>query len=228
MGSTSSSVQVAKQSPGQSREIKCHGYNVRDLVRAQTSICLIAPSSRLLLSAHKSRRGGVQQHRPNGTVKLRPWMAEPLVVKDGDASLRLVTDLPRFNWLELKYNQNGGGNSSSSSSGAKRPVAQPPQPTAQPLKVRILAMTSSSNSDESVNKLKDAVAGSNQPAAAEEPQPVEAALPEVASRWPLKKRLLRQDSLTPTTTPPSPVSPSEHHLQPLISDSTTSAKYVSS
>ena len=30
---------------------------------------------------------------------------EPLMVRDGDASARIATDLPRFNWLELKLSQ---------------------------------------------------------------------------------------------------------------------------
>lgn len=96
------------------------------------------------------RRGGGRVK-----LKLRPWMAEPLVVKEGDASLRLATDLPRFNWLEMKLNQkqpeirNSHKNTATTISVNKpvKPVVvaatptrppPPPPPSAHPLKIRIL------------------------------------------------------------------------------------------
>ena len=156
-------------------------------------------------SGHKTRRGVVQS---KGGVKLRPWMAEPLVVKDGDASLRLVTDLPRFNWLELKYNATGSSSApttttttTTTTTSNKRPIAQPiaQKPTAaRPLKVRILAMN---NSKESVPEAPATTAPPPLVAATKRSEP-DADLPD--QRWPLKKRLLRQDSQPSPTTPPSP------------------------
>ena len=100
----------------------------------------------------KLRRGGGARVK----LKLRPWMAEPLVVKEGDASLRLATDLPRYNWLEMKLNQKQPEPSAAVAvaatntltrsqsqqwSNVVKPVATvvaTPSSSAHPLKIRIL------------------------------------------------------------------------------------------
>ena len=129
-------------------------------------------------------------------------MAEPLVVKEGDASLRLSTDLPRFNWLELKLNQkqdgpNGDTSVCSPSSNDSLPIV--------PLKIRILEKTSYPS------RLRQGL--SVAPLASKELDPSvvaqhikieEASVPiSCTSRWPLKKRLIRQVSpvVSPVATP---------------------------
>ena len=110
----------------------------------------------IFIVSGKLRRGGGGGARVK--LKLRPWMAEPLVVKEGDASLRLATDLPRFNWLEMKLNQKQPETSAVAAAAAAtntmtrsqshqlsnvvKPVAAvaatPPSSSAHPLKIRIL------------------------------------------------------------------------------------------
>ena len=109
----------------------------------------------IFIVSGKLRRGG---GGARVKLKLRPWMAEPLVVKEGDASLRLATDLPRFNWLEMKLNQKQPETSAVAAAAAAtntmtrsqshqlsnvvKPVAAvaatPPSSSAHPLKIRIL------------------------------------------------------------------------------------------
>lgn len=138
------------------------------------------------------RRGGRVK------VKLRSWMAEPLAVKEGDASLRLATDLPRFNWLELKLNQKQDG-----------PVGEPTTSTNNdsspivPLKIRILEKTSyAAKLAEGLSIIQPTVRQQDR-AVAQQVKTEEASEPACTSRWPLKKRLIRQENQVSPT--PSPV-----------------------
>lgn len=111
----------------------------------------------------KSRRGRVR-------LKLRPWMADPLVVKDADASIRLATDLPRFNWLEVKLNKKLEATNSSNvtcSNQAINPV---------PFQIRVLDQSASE-----LRQLPDFKV--------EEKIPAQTMC--TSSKWPLKKRIIR-------------------------------------
>lgn len=135
-------------------------------------------------------------------LKLRSWMAEPLAVKEGDASLRLVTDLPRFNWLELKLNQKQDSlNEEPSNCGT--PANNDNLPIV-PLKIRILEKTScarlSENKDlamkkETPNTLVQAAQHQSKIDDTSEPA-------ACTARWPLKKRFFRQEcQISPVTSP---------------------------
>lgn len=166
-------------------------------------------------------------------MKLRSWMAEPLVVKDGDASLRLVTDLPRFNWLELKLSSSSSNKQSSTPASSSRPeVTKQSSITKKetgtertsnsaPLKVRILEMNNLPSSGSSLNNARRPMETGCDDASQQKTAPAQqvkdelqittnapVALPEQQSicRWPLKKRLIVRQEETPTT-PPSPISP---------------------
>lgn len=116
-------------------------------------------------------------------------MAEPLVVKEGDASLRLATDLPRFNWLELKLNQKQDGaneetNVCTSTNNDSLPIV--------PLKIRILEKSSyAARLTEGLSVAPPASKGLDQ-SVAQRLRTDEASVPTCTSRWPLKKRLIRQ------------------------------------
>ncbi|KAI9559587.1 zinc finger protein [Daphnia sinensis] len=141
-------------------------------------------------SVSKLRRGGRVK------LKLRSWMAEPLVVKEGDASLRLATDLPRFNWLELKLNQKQDGTTEetkvcSSANNDDLPIV--------PLKIRILEKSSyAARLTEGLSVAPPAKNELDQ-SVAQHLKSDEASVPTCTSRWPLKKRLIRQ--LSPVTSP---------------------------
>jgi len=119
--------------------------------------------SRVIIHVAKSRRGRVR-------LKLRPWMADPLVVKDADASIRLATDLPRFNWLEVKLNKKLEATNSSNvtcSNQAINPV---------PFQIRVLDQSASE-----LRQLPDFKV--------EEKIPAQTMC--TSSKWPLKKRIIR-------------------------------------
>ncbi len=130
-------------------------------------------------------------------------MAEPLVVKEGDASLRLATDLPRFNWLELKLNQkqdgpNGDTNVCSPSSNDSLPIV--------PLKIRILEKASCASRLHQGHSVAPPVVSTelDPSVVAQHIKREEASVPiSCTSRWPLKKRLIRQVSpvVSPIATP---------------------------
>lgn len=137
-------------------------------------------------------------------------MAEPLVVKEGDASLRLVTDLPRFNWLELKLNgklPSSGGSSHSATHPAAGGTGDRQSGHNNdssicnvPLKTRILEMNSLKRRHQQEEncqqqQVKEESATVPPPAAHQELQPP----PPPDSRWPLKKRLIvrQEEPATP-------------------------------
>lgn len=157
-----------------SRYLKCYVYS-----------CLLVT---------KLRRGGRVK------VKLRSWMAEPLAVKEGDASLRLATDLPRFNWLELKLNQKQDGPNGESN--GRSPSTTNDSLPIVPLKIRILEKTSyAARLAEGLSIVQPPVQQQDH-AVAQHVKTEETSEPACTSRWPLKKRLIRQENqVSPTTSP---------------------------
>lgn len=134
--------------------------------------------------------------RGRAKIKFRPWMAQPLVVKEGDANLRLATDLPRFNWLELKLNQKQEVAAIDNTSDMV--LAASHETSVVPLKIRILEKTSASHSPPVTGALPDAQSTQTKQEESAE------------SRWPLKKRFIRpepdergdgESRLSPSTSP---------------------------
>ena len=129
-------------------------------------------------------------------LKLRSWMAEPLVVKEGDASLRLATDLPRFNWLELKLNQkqdepNVESIVRSAPSSDDLPIV--------PLKVRILEKSARMHSESPAQPPGNTIDHS---IVAQHVKVEESSESACTSRWPLKKRIIRpENQVSPVTSP---------------------------
>lgn len=124
------------------------------------------PSSWTCSPVPKSRRGRVR-------LKLRPWMAAPLVVKDGDASIRLAADLPRFNWLEVKLNKK-----QEQTGPLSKVTCQPAK--AVPFKIRVLDQTDFKETTAQINKSPPAQTMCS------------------SSKWPLKKRIIRNQDGHPS------------------------------
>jgi len=124
-------------------------------------------------------------------LKLRPWMADPLIVKDADASIRLAADLPRFNWLEVKLNKKLEATNNSKVICSNQPVSP------VPFKIRVLDQSSSELRQMSELKVEGKT-------------PAQTMC--TSSKWPLKKRIIRPQEGPPDLTniqsiknePPSP------------------------
>ena len=154
-------------------------------------------------------------------------MAEPLVVKEGDASLRLATDLPRFNWLELKLNQKQDGPlpqneidcRTSSTNHNNNNNSNNNNLSSVPLKVRILEKTSyAARIAESLSKVhevpmsqtdrqihsSDLAQQQDKSTTDAQNQASESTTTSCTSRWPLKKRVIRStesNQVSPTVSP---------------------------
>lgn len=127
-------------------------------------------------------------------------MAEPLVVKEGDTSLRLATDLRRHNWLELKLNQKQDG-PNAESNGHSSTTINDSLPIV-PLKIRILEKTSHAARLVEGHPITQPAIPEDHSSIAQNVKTEEASESTCSSKWPLKKRLIRSDNqVNPVTSP---------------------------
>lgn len=112
-------------------------------------------------------------------LKLRPWMADPLVVKDADATIRLATDLPRFNWLEVKLNKKLEATNNSKVTCNNQSIIP------VPFKIRVLDQSSSESRQLPDFKVEGKTSAQTMC---------------TSSKWPLKKRIIRPQEGLPDLT----------------------------
>jgi len=106
-------------------------------------------------------------------------MADPLVVKDADATIRLATDLPRFNWLEVKLNKKLEATNNSKVTCNNQSIIP------VPFKIRVLDQSSSESRQLPDFKVEGKTSAQTMC---------------TSSKWPLKKRIIRPQEGLPDLT----------------------------